>query len=559
VEPDIFIESDAFVESDAIIEPDQGQQMYLHFVNRQLFTINIPLRYFPDAGQTKTDAEPCDCPPGTYPKKEKSDEYLIVGGGGCNIGKGNITGWGIMGFIGVALLFGFVFGGRKALLVLLIVIGLSGSSYATPPIPDLKLAPSINDFFTTMSPKTLGHLNFNVKLDIYYSNEPLRLVDATTKETAKVLVDYRMNADLAFAMGFKNRFELGFVLPALVSQDLKSGKELGVILSPYSFGLADFGDMRVIPKIYVASDSIDEITDMYISLAAPITLPTGDRRKLFGDNGIAIQPTILAGITNRYFTFAGNFGVHIRSNQDEYYELQRLHYGDELSFGFGLSIHAVKNFGLLEGLDLIGDFWGDVGLDDPQTKEANLEVMGGLRAFFKEGFVATFGVGGGITRGYGIPEYRVLGGIAWKFDWKEKKCKLCVDKKIVREKVVVRKVRVVERMVIIPPVYFDTDKATLRADSIIILDSVVKLLKAYPSIRKLRLEGHCDYRASNRYNMALSERRANAARDYLSDKGISLKRLVPRYYGETQKVDNSKTKKGMQKNRRVEFHIEEVK
>ncbi len=82
----------------------------------------------------------------------------------------------------------------------------------------------------------------------------------------------------------------------------------------------------------------------------------------------------------------------------------------------------------------------------------------------------------------------------------------------------------------------------------------MKLLKEHPEITVLRLEGHCDHRASEKHNEALSWRRAYAVRNYLLNKGITVE-LQARGYGETERVDTTETEAGMQKNRRVELHI----
>ena len=103
-------------------------------------------------------------------------------------------------------------------------------------------------------------------------------------------------------------------------------------------------------------------------------------------------------------------------------------------------------------------------------------------------------------------------------------------------------------------VYFDVDKAVIRANDALILDAVYDLLKEYPVVG-LKVMGHTDSDASEAYNMKLSERRANAAADYLVAKGINRERLKVEFYGESKPVANNATADGKLLNRRVNLDL----
>ncbi len=103
-------------------------------------------------------------------------------------------------------------------------------------------------------------------------------------------------------------------------------------------------------------------------------------------------------------------------------------------------------------------------------------------------------------------------------------------------------------------IFFDLDKYNLTFESRMSLDRVVAWLEENPSLY-VRLEGHCDMRASREYNMWLSEQRVESAKKYLIDHGIDAARLNGGYYGkeelaiETSSVQDSEDKH--HKNRRV--------
>jgi OOP family OmpA-OmpF porin len=94
------------------------------------------------------------------------------------------------------------------------------------------------------------------------------------------------------------------------------------------------------------------------------------------------------------------------------------------------------------------------------------------------------------------------------------------------------------------------------ADSVAILDQAVDTLKRYPNIR-VEVAGHTDSIGSDAYNQKLSERRAKGVYDYLVEHGIDRSRLDgPKGYGKSQPIDTNATAAGRQRNRRVEFKVE---
>jgi peptidoglycan-associated lipoprotein len=79
-------------------------------------------------------------------------------------------------------------------------------------------------------------------------------------------------------------------------------------------------------------------------------------------------------------------------------------------------------------------------------------------------------------------------------------------------------------------VFFDTDSSTVREDGRQTLNRQAEWLKKYTNYQ-ITIEGHCDERGTREYNLALGERRANAARQYLIAQGIPAARLKTVSYG----------------------------
>ncbi|MCK5680825.1 peptidoglycan-associated lipoprotein Pal [bacterium] len=104
------------------------------------------------------------------------------------------------------------------------------------------------------------------------------------------------------------------------------------------------------------------------------------------------------------------------------------------------------------------------------------------------------------------------------------------------------------------PVYFDYDKAELRSDTRETLGKLAQWLKVNPAIG-LRIDGHCDERGSNEYNLALGETRAASAQKYLVYLGISPDRFEILSYGEEKPSCSDSNESCWSQNRRVDFTI----
>jgi peptidoglycan-associated lipoprotein len=103
-------------------------------------------------------------------------------------------------------------------------------------------------------------------------------------------------------------------------------------------------------------------------------------------------------------------------------------------------------------------------------------------------------------------------------------------------------------------IYFDYDKSDLKPESQSILENKAKFLQANPAY-SLTIEGNCDERGTNEYNLALGERRADAAKKFLNSIGISEDKITTISYGEEKPVDMGHEEGAWSKNRRDEFKL----
>ncbi|GAB4311212.1 MAG: peptidoglycan-associated lipoprotein Pal [Candidatus Sumerlaeia bacterium] len=107
----------------------------------------------------------------------------------------------------------------------------------------------------------------------------------------------------------------------------------------------------------------------------------------------------------------------------------------------------------------------------------------------------------------------------------------------------------------LPVIYFDFDSFELKASEMEKLDRlVVPYVKANPTAH-IQIEGHCDERGTEEYNMNLGQKRASAVREYLIGKGCNEANLHTISYGEERPVDPGQTEEAYAKNRRVQFLV----
>ncbi len=102
-------------------------------------------------------------------------------------------------------------------------------------------------------------------------------------------------------------------------------------------------------------------------------------------------------------------------------------------------------------------------------------------------------------------------------------------------------------------VYFDFDSAVLRPDAQAVLQQKVQWLQSNPDLGAIVIEGHCDERGTDAYNMALGARRAEAVKEYLKNLGCEPSKFQILSYGEERPMDMGHNEEAWSKNRRANF------
>ena len=132
---------------------------------------------------------------------------------------------------------------------------------------------------------------------------------------------------------------------------------------------------------------------------------------------------------------------------------------------------------------------------------------------------------------------------------KETKTKEQFEKSLVAERTPGIEGQVFESS-LLKDIHFNFDKYDIRPEDAAILKENAALLKKFPNV-KIQIEGHCDERGTLEYNLALGERRANRAKDYLVSLGISTARISTISYGKEKPLDPGHNEEAWAKNRRA--------
>lgn len=101
-------------------------------------------------------------------------------------------------------------------------------------------------------------------------------------------------------------------------------------------------------------------------------------------------------------------------------------------------------------------------------------------------------------------------------------------------------------------VYFDYDKATVKASETAKVENVARGMRNYPG-KAVRVAGHCDERGTEEYNRSLGERRALAVREHLARLGVDAQMIHTISFGEDQPAEAAHNDAAWSKNRRAEF------
>ncbi|MCK9280284.1 MAG: OmpA family protein [Melioribacteraceae bacterium] len=249
-----------------------------------------------------------------------------------------------------------------------------------------------------------------------------------------------------------------------------------------------------------------------------------------------------------YIFVGGGFGYHMLDNYATTYLKDKDIVG-KFNGGFGVEWTVSPEWKVVtEGaynLTLNSELDGAMGLGEINGKDTYFAVNAGLLYYFSQGPQSKYcQLYSGIT----IEQEKV------DYDRIEEMVKRHIPKEVVKEIVVEKPMAQAARNDnwVLVGVNFDFDKATLRPEAYPILLHATTVMLNNPDL-KVEIQGHTDSIGSESYNQKLSEKRANAVKNYLLARGIAASRLSIKGLGESSPMADNNTADGRAMNRRIEF------
>ena len=450
-------------------------------------------------------------------------------------------------------------------------------------------ATGVDGGFVLEHPDVPFHLGWGVGVFLNYADDPV-VYEAANNTVISRPVGTAFTGDLVGSVGLFGRLELGVDLPVHFvykgdAYDTGTGSTLQAN--------AGLGDLRFVPKVaLVRTGSLER--HFLLSLAVPVSVPTGNDLAIRGDGGVTVLPELLFAAHFGRIALLLDGGYHYRSHHPA-----GIAWGDEIAFGGGVVARLGDKLALRVEIDAAKEVHAAVaGADFP------VEAIGGLS--YAAGNLELFaGASRGLTDGIGEPDFRIIGGFRYRHHAEPSEGFADSDNDGVRDKDDQCPYRAEDidgfedqdgcpdpdndhdgipdeddecpelagdtahrgcpaktyvkiqngKIFIFGKVQFRSGAAEIDPNSNALLDQIAEALNANPGVKRVVIEGHTDNVGDSKMNQKLSEERARSVKDALEKRHVDGDRLETRGYGESRPIAPNKSPGGRQKNRRVEFVV----
>lgn len=482
---------------------------------------------------------------------------------------------------------------------------LPGAARAEAPtrfnVNTFRPAPGARDLI--IIPQTQPLLGTSLALGSYFSFtfNPLALVNA--KGETFSLISNQLQWHLMAAVSFDGWIEIGAVLPVVLFQT-GNLQAIGQEGSVQSTVLSDLSLLAKVPIIKRGSskEQLAYSRGLGLAIAVRVDTPTGSQANFASDGRVNVMPSVL--VDYRFKSgplITSQVGAFFRPGTN----LPNLALGPQIMGGLGAELPLFRNW----GITAVGGVTLFVPVSPPPKsfQECDVNGLAGLRWYAS--FGVTFTVGAGLDCHFssnplsfflaavwtprsdeskGIDQYKNPpndpdgDGLVTEKDecpneWGPIENLGCPDRDQDKDGIIDRlddcplvpgiarfrgcplvyaekdKINIAEQ------VHFATDQEVILPESFEMLEQVARLMREHPEWQEVLVEGHADIRASDAYNLDLSQRRAMSVMRFLIARGVEPSRLRAQGFGRSRPKATNSTEEGMQINRRVEFTIVRTK
>jgi len=456
------------------------------------------------------------------------------------------------------------------------------------------------------------HLEVVPQLFLHYARRPLIYTLGGVPKAD--LVKNRLTGDLSVSLALWRRLQIALELPVTLYQNgeapsafVADPNDPNSKAPPTNLATAGQEDLRLTVKgVFWNNRNFDILgTNFGVGAIGDLSLPTGNANSYLGSRLPTFTLKAIAHISWRRLTAALTFGG-LFSSAEQIYNIKT---GLGIVFGGGLQVEMFR--WRIMPFYAVAEVFGSSVLQDPKfisAKNTPAELSVALKTSYKE-WTMFVGGGPGVSPGAGVPDGRVYVGAtyAWRHipqrprpepphdecpnlpgaqgtmppgmikdaggncvepppppppppppvpppvcgEGQEQTPTGCQDK----PKPAVHVTVTPTRLILSERIFFDFDKDTIKPISFPILDEVVRVLKARPDIKRMRIEGHTDNKGSDMYNLDLSHRRAASVMVYLVEHGVETWRLTSAGFGFRCPIVPNDTPDNRAQNRRVDFII----
>jgi outer membrane protein OmpA-like peptidoglycan-associated protein len=251
------------------------------------------------------------------------------------------------------------------------------------------------DVLGVESARVQGHGVWRLGVLFNSADDPLVARTADGDELVR-LVDAQTTADLLFAVGLWDRYQVSLELPVVLHQDT------GAMSS--EIDRAGVGDLRIVPKARLVDRAVGRGR---LGLAGSVELIIPSGIDFHSQDSFGAQPQLAGDYTIAGSRLVANLGLRLRNER----QLIDINAGTELTYGLGARLPLPVGG---DRIAAIGTLSGAVGLADTDREELPLELLAGAEVDLGGGILLTAGGGPGLSRGYGTPDLRFLVGVTYR-------------------------------------------------------------------------------------------------------------------------------------------------
>lgn len=438
---------------------------------------------------------------------------------------------------------------KKILKTLSLAVGMTAlaASFSVPAqaalqsgFDSINFDPAISnntDYFGVYSSRTVGKHGWNAGFYLDYAQNPLEFGAPPGNRIAGV-VDHQLIMNSYATYGITSWMSVGINIPVILWNDVRPLLTPGPLatFSPVFDSQTNLGDIRLEFKFRLRNNE-DRLVG--VALVPFVNLPSGPSSVFAGHGSVTGGAKVVVDFNiHDRVNLALNVGYFVRDDVT----ILNARMDDQLLLSIGLNIKIIERLHfLLEAATepVIRDFFDN----EVQTP---FEARAGFRVKINENFNINVGGGAGLTIGVGTPDFRAFLGL--NYNWAPAPCPDCP---------VAPPPPCTSKIKIDQVIHFAFDKAVIKPVSYPILQDVAAIIKSNANnIGRVTVAGHTDSIGSDAYNDSLSDRRANAVKEYLTSQGVSSSMLESVGYGEKQPIDTNDNEAGRAKNRRVEFNVQ---